>query len=197
MAMYDFKCAVCEKTEEHWFKPTELPEEVDCSCGAKMTYKPTFWYASVTHAQRFTPIVIHRDEAGNIRYPGNVNAPVPEGFHKVEITNFHEARKLEKEVNNFESAKAKDHQYNKTRNLEAQLKENREAMKSIVQNFSPKGRMFYEKMRQASDMKLAEFRSRQAKDPNFYIEALSMDASNRERHLDSSNDWGKMGSGRK
>jgi hypothetical protein len=157
-----------------------------------------------TNAQRFTPVVIHRDAQGNIRYPGHANAPVPEGFHKVELTDFHQIRKFEKEVNERERVKFQEHHAAQYRNLEKQLNASRDAlvidektgkpigsMQDLVRNFSSRGKRFYDAMHQASQQRLREFASRSLKDANFYVEAFSQNSSNREEHRDPSNDWGQ------
>lgn len=192
MPSYDFKCTKCENIEERFMSQrafVESNEQINCGeCGEAATYVASFWYTSVANAQRFSPVVIHRDAEGNIRFPGNVNSPVPEGFEKVELRDFQQIRKFEKEVNDKERRKIDEHQGNKAKFLDHHLEGNREAMREIVSRFSPRGRRFYESMREVSEQKQKQFRGR-ANSPNFYIEAFSMDSSNRDGYHDG--DYGK------
>ncbi len=149
------------------------------------------------NAQRFSAIVIHKDADGNVRLPAHSDAPVPEGFQKFTLTDFHQVRKFERDMNLVERVRMQEHKMNKVRNLEGQIKTNREVMDRLSQRFTPRGRRFYEAMRAAGDRRLQMFKDRNVGEPNFHVDSLSMNSSNREEYRDQRNDWGKQGSGRK
>ena len=158
---------------------------IPCQCGTIMTYRPSFWYNS--NAQRFDPVVIHRDQAGNVRYPGRSDAPVPEGFMKVELTDFAQVRKFEREMETQQVATSKGWQATRQKFLDGQLKANREAVAAIREGgtwqgaengvlverrgLSEKGKRFYDRMREASQHRQKQ--GARAKSPAFYVEALS------------------------
>jgi hypothetical protein len=93
-------------------------------------------------------------------------------------------------MNRKETEKLQENQSNKRAFLDAQLAYSRECVAPAVANFSPKGKAFYERMREVSEQKQKEFASRSTREANFHLEAFSMDSSNRDPHRDSSNDWG-------
>lgn len=214
MPAFDYKCPKGHITE-HFMK--EFQEEIRCDfipcgqggrgCSQSAKYHPSFYYNSRS-AQRFTPVVIHRDVNGNVRYPGHVNAPVPKGFQKVELTDFYQVRKFEKEMNDRDRVQAQEFSNTRQKFLDGQLAENRRVVDSIVkgatwqgvdqdgrpvtrQGMSPHGRKFLESMRQVSLAKQQS--SRHTPDPAFYIEAFSQDSSNRVEYQDALNDWGRSG----
>lgn len=212
MPAFDYQCPEGHTTE-HFL--SSFKENITCGfwfdektrCGKSAKYRPSFYYNSQS-AQRFTPVVIHRDAAGNVRFPAHVNAPIPEGFQKVELTDFHQIRKFEKEINDRDQVQAKEFQNSRQKFLDGQLTENRRALNAILaggkwdgvdkdgkpvtrQGMSPQGRKFYEKMREISMQK--QQKSRSNPNPAFYLDAFSNDSSNRESYRDQQNDWGRSG----
>jgi hypothetical protein len=194
MPLYDFVCEDGHVTEH--FLPT-FKERVHCSeqeCHKDALYLPSFYYTSQT-AQRFAPVVVHKDAEGNIRFPGRADAPLPPGFHKVELTDFHQVRKFEREVNQRDKERAEKFHNAKAQLLDGQLKENRRVMEGLVKQFTPRGKKFYDKMREVSEAK--QRNGGRPIDPGFYIEAFTQDSSNREAYRDRANNWGRHhGSGK-
>lgn len=193
MPLFDYECPKGHVTEHYLSKYSDTCVCDEAGCTEVAKYVPTFWYTSVRNAQGFTPVVIHRDAEGNIRLPAHVDAPMPPGFQKVILSDIHQIRKFEKDMNTVERAKIQDHARNKIRNMDGQLAENRRAMSEIVRKFSPRGRKFYEAMRAASEAKQKQFAARGLPEPNFHVEAFSQDSSNREQYRDQKNDWGRLG----
>lgn len=202
MPAYDFRCPEGHVTE-HFVTYTQfelLKGKHVCGyngCALEGEYSPSFWYNSalqterrVQNAQRMKPVVIHKDAQGNIRYPASADAPVPPGYEKVELTDFHAVRKFENEVNARDAVRAQEFAHSRSQFLSGQLKENRRVMEGLVKNFTPQGRKFYERMREVSEAK--QRRGNNAARPAFYVEALTQNASNREGYSDSRNDWGRM-----
>lgn len=191
MPAYDFKCPEGHITE-HFMSFSALEAAGNkCECGdvdpdgvvctKEGEYSASFWYNSATHfAQRFSPVVIHRGVDGKIRFPGHANAPVPEGYQKVELTQLSEIRALEREVNAAD--RIKDQRFQGARNafLDGQLAENRRVVAGQVANFSPRGKWFYDAIRRVSEKKRLAGRS--AANPEFVVEAFSQNASNREEY---------------
>lgn len=198
MPAYDYKCRECLTVQEqfHRYPP---PETVECLCGNICDYFPTFYYNSPTRAQGFDPVVIHRAEDGTIRYPGRADAPVPEGFQKVELTNHREIRAFEKSVEGQQAEVAAQWRETRQKFLDGQLAANREAVDAIARGgawqgadengkeitrhgLTPQGLRFLERMREAS--KNRQSRGASATSPAFYLDAFSNNASNRENYND-------------
>lgn len=216
MPMYDYECPVGHHTEKFLSK---FQDTIQCghvqegpdgeyACLNEGEYRPSFWYSSrVQTAQRFSPVVIHRDVNGNVRFPGSANAPVPEGYQRVELSTLHEVRQFEKEVNTRDVATADKFREARAGFLDGQLKANREAVDKIIaggkwegtdeqgriierQGMSPRGLKILEQLREASKQKQEQGRKHAR--PEFFVEAFSRDASNREDHRDESTSWQRV-----
>lgn len=215
MPMYDFECPKGHITEH--FLP-KFTERVRCNfiacgqggrgCAEEGEHRPSFWYSSgMRFAQSFSPVVIHRDASGNIRFPGHANSPAPEGFTKVELRTVAEVRQFEKEVNLKDSATADQFRDARAKFLDGQLKANREAVDAIIaggkwegtdehgriierRGISPRGLKLLAQIRSASQQKQSQGRSHSR--PEFVVEAFTKDASNREDHRDASTGWQRV-----
>jgi hypothetical protein len=186
--MYDYECPDGHVTE-HWHKTFQQGSVCGWDgCMQKAQYIPSFYYSSHA-AQCFSPVVVHKDSEGNVRFPGHADAPVPPGFQKVELTDVHQIRKFESEVNKRDRERAEKFHEAKATLLNGQLKENRRVMEELVKNFTPRGRRFYDKMREVSEAKQSS--AGRPIDPGFYIEAFTQDSSNRDGYRDAKNNWGK------
>lgn len=216
--MYDFECPDGHVTEHFLSKFTERVRcgfLIDCGtmgvepCRREGENRPSFWYSSNVPrlAQSFNPVVIHRDAAGNVRFPGNANAPVPEGFQKVELATVAQVRAFEKEVNLSDSVKAEGFRNGRAKFLDGQLECNRRAVDEIIaggkwqgtdeqgriverQGMSPRGLKILHQLREASKQKQQQGRS--SARPEFFVEAFTQNASNREDHRDASTDWNRV-----
>jgi hypothetical protein len=177
-------------------------------CGEEGEHRPSFWYSSSTRfAQSFSPVVVHRDAQGNVRFPGAADAPVPAGFQKVELTTVHQIRKFEREMNSKDTATSEKFREARAKFLDGQLAANREAVDRIAaggtwegtdekgrviqrRGLSPRGQKLLDMIRQASKQKQAQGRS--SARPEFFVEAFTQDASNREHHRDARTDWNRV-----
>ena len=199
---YDFKCPEGHVTE-HFLN--EFVDKVECGhtnlyresnegdgvCRLEGEYSPSFWYSSSTNnAQRLPPTVVHRDViTGEYRFPGVADAPVPAGCERIELDT-NGVRRLEHTINAKDAAKAEKFHDARAKFLDGQLAENRRVMEAeLLPKFSQRGREFYDKMRAASEAK--QKAGRRKITPEFYVEALSMDSSNRTGYRDARNDWGR------
>ncbi len=135
-------------------------------------------------AQGFDPVVIHRDAAGNIRYPGAADAPVPAGFQKVELRTMHEVRRFEAEVNQREHAKADQQLSRREAIFSAQQSQRRRDLRTQMERFSPLGRDFAHHAIDKGNNRRAASR-----DVGFHLDVFSNDSSNREVHRDARTDW--------
>ena len=190
MPAYDFKCEDGHAVER--FMSYRALEEIEgkalCGhvdeegevCSKVGEYSPSFWYNSATNAQRFSPVVIHRGVDGKIRFPAHANAPVPEGFQRVELTQVSEIRALEREVNSRDRMADQKFQDARNKFLDGQLACNREAVAAKVAGFSQRGKWFYDAIKRVSEKKRLAGRS--AANPEFFVEAFSQNASNREEY---------------
>lgn len=207
-AARDYVCKSCHFAFEVF---GAFAEDVPClDCGEPAIWTPSFYYSSRA-AQAFEPVVIHQDAAGNIRMPGSVNAKVPEGFAKVELTNIREIRKFEHEINRQETEKMAKTSYARRAYMDGQIACNREALEAGVKvcvggdtsrdpvlmrlsEFSTKGREFHAAMTQQAEIRRRDTERRQSRqEAGFHVEAFSQNASNREVHRDAANEWGRAG----
>ena len=208
MPQFDFECPEGHVTEHFLSKFQETHVCGYEECQEVGTYRPSFWQSSrVQLAQRFSPVVIHRAADGSVRFPGHANAPVPEGFQKVELSTLHDVRKFEAEISKQDSVKSEKFRVARAEFLDGQLKANREAVDRIVaggtwegtdeqgriiqrRGMSERGLKILHQLREASKQKQAQGRSNA--NPEFFVEAFSRDASNREHHRDASTEWQRV-----
>lgn len=207
MPMFDYECPKGHHTEHFLPRYTETTQCGQDGCEEVGFYRPSFWYTGVQTAQRFSPVVIHRDLEGNVRFPGNANAPVPPGFQKVELATVAQVRQFEKEVSVKDKVTADKFRDARAKYLDGQLDANRRAVDEIAaggawqgtdergnvitrHGISPRGLKILHQLREASQEK--QSRGRSHSNPEFFVEAFSKDASNRDHHRDASTDWQRV-----
>lgn len=175
MPIYDFDCPQGHRFEAYCH---EYTEETPCRAdGCKAKAHVVFVAISGVGATDYAgsdPVVIHRAPDGSVRFPGNVNAPVPEGFERVELKTTHEKRRFEREINQNEYRKWADAQERKEKFFSEVRKQNRSELFAKMKDLPPFAR----------DLAMAAINERNRKpsakyEAGFAIEALSMDASNR------------------
>jgi hypothetical protein len=135
-------------------------------------------------AAGFDPVVIHRDAAGNIRYPANIHAPVPEGYQKVELRTVSEVRRFEAEVNQREHVKADQHHSAREAAFAAAQSIRRSDLRGKMRNMSAFGQDFARHAMERTDSSRP-----QPRDVGFHLDVFSNDSSNRETHRDARTDW--------
>lgn len=196
MPMFDYICEGCKFHFEKFHHPTSpAPEKAKCEicdiAEGVLTFEPSIAMQrpyTCSDAQAFSPVVIHKDAKGNVRFPGSANAPVPEGFQRVELTNVSQVRKLEREVNAFELSRAEGNRLKQRDKAEGERMERRSKFKELVRNFSPRGRQFAEAMMIARDRHKTRLDKR-ITDMGFRVDAFSNNHSNREEYRDSATGW--------
>lgn len=191
MPMADYLCGTCSIHIEDFFHhpPDEIPCEAEgCTGTAVRTFEPQFSMRRPRRdAQRFSPVVIHRDSAGNVRFPGAPDAAVPAGFEKVELRTVAEVRQFErgmdaKERARFESGQAREADFYAERQ-----RRDRAELRVAMQRMTPYGRDFARVAMEENDRKDAGRKT--SYDPNFHVECFSMDSSNREAYRDERTNW--------
>ena len=135
-------------------------------------------------SQGFDPVVIHRDAQGNIRYPAHINAPVPEGYQRVELRTTHEVRRFEAEVNQRERAKADMSLSQREAAFSAAQSQRRRELRSDMAHMSALGQDFAREAISRSNNRRAVPR-----DVGFHLDVFSNNSSNREVHRDAKTDW--------
>lgn len=208
MPLYDYECPKGHLTEHYLPRYQDHTECDQGGCTEVADHRPSFWYSSGVHlAQRFSPVVIHRDVNGNVRFPGSVDAKVPPGFQKVELTTVAQVRQFEKEVNAKDTRAAAKFRESRQFYLDGQLRANREGVEAIRaggawqgtdekgniitrHGMSERGQKIYDSIRQASELK--QRNGAKATNPEFHVEAFTQNASNREDHRDQRTDWNRV-----
>ena len=135
-------------------------------------------------AQGFDPVVIHRDAAGNIRYPASIHAPVPEGYQRVELRTVHEVRKFEAEVNQRERAASDQHLSVREKQFSEKQAANRRELRTAMEGMSNYGRDFAREAIERGNNKRP-----QTREVGFHLDVFSNDSSNREVHRDERTQW--------
>lgn len=196
MSMFDYICTSpdCGLHFEHYFHSSSpAPEESLCECGtvAKLTFEPSIAMVrpyGAGDAQGFTPVVIHKDAHGKMRFPGSADAPCPPGFQRVELTTLSQVRALEREVNTSERSKSEFNRQAQRHVSQVEAKERRDKFLELSRNFSPRGKKFRDTIMEAKDIRQGRL-DRPVGEPNFHVDAFSFDSSNRERHSDQRTGW--------
>jgi hypothetical protein len=136
------------------------------------------------NSQLFDPVVIHRDAAGNIRFPGAVDAPVPAGYQKVELRTINEVRRFEAEVNMRERVKADESLSARERQFSEKQSALRGDLRGAMRHMTPFGQ---DLARLAMDRN--NQRGSKPRDVGFHLDVFSNDSSNREIHSDAKTGW--------
>src|SRR5437763_10638497 len=130
------------------------------------------------------PIVVHVGEGGKVRFPAHENAPVPEGFNRVELKTLPEIAAFERQINQKLSAEASEHYENEERHFSEVQSRLRGELRQRMQGMSAFGRDFAEFC-----IAMNNSRKRKKSDVGFHVEILNFDASNREPQRDKLTGW--------
>ena len=134
-------------------------------------------------------ITVHRDpQTGEYSFPAHVNAPLRPGMEKVEITNIHQARQVEKSVSLRETAKAVENFHNQREYYNNMRSAGEKEVLAARSKMSQYGKEF-------ADITLQKNHEREARKSTIVpgidagFDALSYDLSNREGHRDEATGW--------
>lgn len=184
--MVDFICAKCGAAVEHFYHPSEVPDEILCEIeGCEGRARLTLVLKRRrANAQGFSPVLVFRKPDGSYSFPGVNDAPTPDGYRRVELRTVEEVRDFEREVNRREfdihdrAESGEDAYYSEVQ------RRNRAELRAAMQHMSPAGRDFaVEAMRRSDERRRPRF------DPGFHLEVFSQDASNREPYRNERSEW--------
>lgn len=137
------------------------------------------------NAQAFDAIVLHKSATGEYSFPMHPNAPVPDGFQKVEVTTFQELDRHMGSINAIERRKIEQHVENERIWLNTIEATNRYELRERMRHMSPAGRAFAEL---AIRMNNAKARP-EMRDANVMCDIRENMQSNREEHRDKLTNW--------
>lgn len=137
-------------------------------------------------AQRFDPIVIHRSADGKYRFPMAADAPVPEGYQKVELTTRRQVEAIEREVNQRERIQFQEHAHRQREASNEFWRRQNAELRERAKSFSPEGQAAVEYL---LEKQAREDRGLPNYDPGFHVEIMHNYSSNREGHDDARTGW--------
>lgn len=154
-------------------------------------------------ARRFDPIIVWQSNAdGNkFSFPGQPNERVPDGFHKVEITNIREADKFCARMNGIERQKMEEIRATRYALDDQGIRERRanEDARGYVERadgskFYIRGNSRAESLQRAAREWADKLRERRREahpriDPRFHNNALSFDSGNRSSYSGEETGW--------
>ena len=148
-------------------------------------------------ARRFDPIVVWQSNTDPNHYSGwgaRTNEPVPEGFHKVEITNIRQADQLVRKVNDIERQKMEEARRMRYALDDAGVTDRRREEDARGWVMRADGTKFYvrgnsraealrRRAREYTDAERARRRAQHPRiDPQFHSQVLSFDSGNRSSY---------------
>lgn len=149
MPMIDFVCDSCGTRTEHFFLPSNIPDQVDCEfikygseagdeeypcSGTARRIDSLPGEYQPRNAQPFTPITIWVSDTNpnQVSWPGNPNEPVQEGYHKVVLTDFNQADKIVRQLDNVKRLETEfDREMNK-QYFDERTKERRDNIRAKI-----------------------------------------------------------------
>lgn len=137
-------------------------------------------------AAAFKPTVVFVNSKGEYRFPPSSNSRPPAGFQRKELTTLREADSFIREVNMRERLKAEENAYNEKRFWSKVHSGNAEQLKERAKGFQT------EEIRRYAERaieKLRNYQGPRVADPNFYIEPIAYDSSNRESYCNQETGW--------
>lgn len=174
-------CPNCDflLTRDHIYRVNGTPKCGRCTAELSITFDEGGY-----RAQPFEPVVVFRDAAGNVRFPGRTDSSIPEGFQRVELRTSAEVHRFEREMNVRENAKHDIHAECEERYYNELERKNRRELREAMRQMTPQGRAFAEEaMRQGDKRPSGRF------DAGFHLPAFHYDSSNRAEHRDERTGW--------
>jgi hypothetical protein len=187
MILHDFKCTNGHVFERMANWQTEFWPCPECCSLAERVFLPR--PERPENANRFNPVVVFRKPNGEYRFPGRADERTPRGCVRVELKDIQAVRKFEKQENQRLKTIHEASMARRGANYEAEKKERREILKSVLSKMSPRARQFAEFAMSMSDAKESYSHRASQYDANFRIDAFSNDASNRSEFRDVDTRW--------
>lgn len=184
MILHDFRCQNCGKVFEK--AVTWDTETVPCDCGK--TANMVFISHREYRAQSFDPVLVFRDKAGNIKFPGRNSSRAPKGFEPVYLRTTSEVRKFEGQMNARERERYFEHAEKREGNFAPMLRARRDQLRAAMRHMTAAGQDFARTAIQDSDS-CSSVNMRF--DANFHLDAFSQDSGSRDEWRDR--DTGQRG----
>jgi hypothetical protein len=187
MPIADFICEKCELRFEHFYH-REVPESLPCEddgcdgTAPRIFSMPGEWQPRA--AQSVDPTVIARGPNGEIRFLGRADAPIPEGFMRVELRNMAEKDAFEREVNRTEYARHQRMTEGRQMAFGEIQRRNRAELRTRMESMSTFGRDLARlAMDRTNNKPVGRF------DAGFHIDSSHNNASNREGERSERTGW--------
>jgi hypothetical protein len=132
-----------------------------------------------SNAQRFDPVTVFKKPDGTYAFPGRSNDPTPYGMQRVELNSASAVRRFEKEENSRVKRLKEESLEREDRVFTPLKKQRREALQKQMASFSGLGRKFAEVAMAKSDQRPSLSQKACKFEPNFHVQAFSMDSGNR------------------
>lgn len=195
---YDYRCAAGHIFER--LVDSECPPQA-CECGAAAEVVWIKFPGTVhgSNAQRFDPVVVFKKPDGTYAFPGRSNDQTPAGMQRVELTSAQAVRRFEKQENarvkqqNEARLEREDRQFGKVKGtrramlrqqMDGSLPIEKPTGEKVYHKFSGPGRKFAEFAMKKSDDRPSLSKQAEKFEPNFHVEAFSVDSANRLPHND-------------
>lgn len=164
-------------------------------CGAEAAIGDWPWcpHGSIHEgrAQRFDPIVVWQSNTDmeKFSFPGQSNEPVPEGYHRVEITDLRQADKFVSKMNDIERRRMEETRDMRYALDDAGIRERRrnEDARGAV---NARAEVLRRRVREWADRIRDRRRGQHPRiDPQFHINVLSFDSGNRNSYSGPETGW--------
>ena len=138
-------------------------------------------------AQSIQGTVYFQNAAGDISFPPSPNSPLPKGFEKKVLTTLRAADTFMREQNQREQIRAEEAVTNEKRYWKEVYSQGAASLESLLHS----GRFTGDRAVYAENAirKMRNYEGKKAHVPNFYIEPLVYDSSNRESWCGPETDW--------
>ena len=130
------------------------------------------------------PTIVHIDAKGNYRFAGAAAAPIPKGFHRVELRTMHDRERFEREVNKAERRRAQEHREREEMTFGGYKSQQRSDLRGRIPQMSPLGRDFA-----MTAIRMNDQRRKKTGDPGFHMEIVHFDSQNRPEYRDARTNW--------
>ena len=143
------------------------------------------------NAQRWDPIVVWASNSDPDKYsfPGQADEPVPEGYHRVEITNLRQADQFVSRYNDIERHKVEADRDLNHQVFDEQTRRRRDDIAARIRG-NARAEALFRATREYTDRHREEKRSKHRHlDPHFHIQVLSFDAGHRNSYSGPETGW--------
>lgn len=165
-------------------------ENVVARCGkCGGPFDPMLIYYNGSTAKKFDPIVLHvsNDDPNQVSFPGHAEDAVPDGYHKVEITNLREADQWTSRINSYETQVTEGYRESEKQYWDNVTRERRADIRARIGD-NPRAKALFEAVQKFVDAK-RERRYAKKLDARGHFQVIAFDSSNRMSHCDVTTEW--------